>query len=265
MESTPVMPAVLTQIFPQDPNALLDDLRSRMNEDHLLVIAKADYETDVEKHLATLLPILRNGDISQVTKWHPLEVLELTRWSEPEDPGWPANDGHLIRAFCCTVVLRVAVALPNYEEDLNQTLAQLVTSTDALETILQYKYGQLLTWMMPQLPIYEERPFVAFTLGCLAVRFYPPSASEVELADIPAWIVEEEIKHRTSGYYTKPGGYHSLWLLGTTYYSQRHHLWQQIAAGLARDAFRLQDREVRQAFLDLAAKVTNLPPWRSVE
>jgi hypothetical protein len=84
-ESTVQMPQWIREHFPPDQRSAVDHLRGLIDESMLREIAEADYAKDVEGHFAALKPIWQGGDLTELDHWFPMEVLELIRWSEPED------------------------------------------------------------------------------------------------------------------------------------------------------------------------------------
>ena len=102
-------------------------------------IAEADYRIDVERHLKALRELRDSLTLSAVPLWHPGEVLELERWSEPPRPGADSGEAlrraHLARAFACAALLAAAAdERVGYPPDgKHQTLARLLDSVIALE------------------------------------------------------------------------------------------------------------------------------------
>lgn len=81
--------------FRPDADELLDRLCPLIDDGMLHDIAEADYGTDAAKHLPPLKQF-RDNRIIPVLDWHPAEVLELIRWSQPEDPNWkPGSTGRI--------------------------------------------------------------------------------------------------------------------------------------------------------------------------
>ncbi len=87
-------------------------------------------------------------------RWEPKEVLELIRWSEPEDPTWSpgstGNRGHWMRLFSCTVLLRGAADPANegYFTGEDSTIVQLVDSAIKLGNEATTAALQFLCWCM---------------------------------------------------------------------------------------------------------------------
>src|SRR5262245_40470300 len=109
------IPAPIIAAFPPAADLLLDHARRQIDEAMLMEIARADYEQDVDAHLTALRAIRDLGITPAPMEWHPGEVLELIRNSEPEVPAWKPGGtgrrGHQMRAFACAALLR-AVAEP---------------------------------------------------------------------------------------------------------------------------------------------------------
>src|SRR4051812_24967850 len=73
-------------------------------------ISLADYGSDAVEHLAALRVLRETGRFPDESGWIPMEVLQLIRWSEPENPEWkPGRTGEFgqwMRAFSCAAILR---------------------------------------------------------------------------------------------------------------------------------------------------------------
>ena len=104
-----------------------------VDDSMLREIARADYGMDDEAHLQALRAI-KAGAIPAPMQWEPKEVLELTRWSEPEGPPWiqgtTGERGHWKRLFSCAVLIRCAAEPENDDRFLGEdsTIIQLVDS-----------------------------------------------------------------------------------------------------------------------------------------
>src|SRR5690242_10720835 len=94
-------------------------------------IAAADYGCELRQHRRALEEIVGSGTVPDPLGWHPGEVLELIRSSDPDRPGGSGRRGHVMRAFSCTVLL-MSAALPEghktYFDDERDTLIQLLGS-----------------------------------------------------------------------------------------------------------------------------------------
>jgi len=171
--------------------------------------------------------------------WVPQEVLELIRWSEPEDPEWKPGDvgerGHLMRAFSCAALLRAAAEPGNLLDGENSTLAQLVASTLALGRDVQVAAARFLAWRVPMLNRDEERPFFAFALLFLAVLLREERLSDEALAAAGEWMIAEEAAEAEAQgeHVPTPQG---PWLLRLSFFDLRHSLWRAFARQMLREA-----------------------------
>ncbi len=87
---------------------LFDLLRARVDDATLRSIAEADYGSDAALHHAALRDICTSGLVPRQLRWHPGEVLSLTRWVEGE------GTNHLARALACTLLCLI----PGDDDDL---------------------------------------------------------------------------------------------------------------------------------------------------
>ena len=220
------------------PNA--DDLLRRVSQHvdaaMLIEIAAADYGRDTKEHLAHLQQIRDKGSFEVPMRWHPQEVLELIRWSNPEDPSWkpgmPGARGHWMRAFACTALLRAAGELANKElrDGWNQTLIQLIGSLRSAGPELYGSAVALLAWLIPRTDQYEETEELGFLmvgLLWLALQLPAPVPDEV-VVTLSERIAAEAQFQCAEGHGPNPG----RWLLGTTFYDQQHADWERLGLSL---------------------------------
>jgi hypothetical protein len=241
-------------------DVLLDLVRQRLDDAMLREIAEADYGADVDAHLEALRRICDQGEIPAPMNWQPREVLELTRWSEPDQPDAKGNctgtRGHTIRAFACAVLLRAAAepANDNFFDGENQTLAQLVASALVLGEDVQEATLRFLVWRVAKLQPGEERPFFAFAILLLATLLDGQRMTESRLARLAEWVASEEAREREHlAAFLPPNG--EQWLLGLTFFSQQHDVWRRLARRLVAEASKLQSSEVRDQLTVLALRV----------
>jgi hypothetical protein len=198
------MPAELLSAFPPSADLLLDRARREIDDEMLLEIAKADYGQDVALHLAALWPIRDQGVISAELGWHPCEVLELIRWSQPEDPTWKPGSmgrrGHQMRAFACAALLRAGALAENENYDgassADSSLAQCLVSAKVLGDEMSEAAARFLTWRIPQLQGYRCTDRLLFDVGLLilAMRLRLGRFSDAELGIVAEWALEEEAR-----------------------------------------------------------------------
>jgi len=98
------------QIYQPDANALLRAISRHVDDGMLEEIAAADHGICADAFLRELRPIRDRQFFTIPMDWRPRDVLELIRWSEPDDPrersGRKGIRGHWMRAFACTALLR---------------------------------------------------------------------------------------------------------------------------------------------------------------
>ena len=254
--------AELLSPFNPSPTALLDVMSRRLDDSMLREIAEADYgaEADVAER-----ELRRIRETRQITGRIPgilLEVLELSRWSHPEDPKWAPGStgvrGHIMRGFCCAALLRAAAEPENaeYIPGENQTVAQLVASALVLGPEVQEAAASLLAWRLRSSGIdAEDRPFFAMGLLILAVFMGTDPFREDELNELADWVVREEADARaTLGRDGKEG-----WLLGLTIFNQAHPVWRSLAQGLLAESSKIEIPEVRSKLESIGSKIVRAP------
>lgn len=175
-----------------DPRALLRELVGRLDSKDLTVIAAADRGDDLELHSEQLRSIARIGRVPAPLNWHPLEVLQLIRWSKPS--GDDAS-GHRQRAFCCAALITGALDANTDPPDLasRETLLGLLLSLDALGLFLDHDAAVLLNTLIADFPEFAEQDAPFFGIGLLWLALgqtcnWPSPA----LADLVSWITEVE-------------------------------------------------------------------------
>jgi hypothetical protein len=139
--------------FEPEPDDLLRAISKHITDDMLGEIALADYGEDHEDHLAELCQIRDTGEITKPMGWCPGEVLELFRWSQPENfawkPGRTGLDGHWMRAFCCAALLRATCEPGNHEDvGADHTAVNLIQSLRAIPTDLNRQASRFFAWLV---------------------------------------------------------------------------------------------------------------------
>lgn len=240
-----------------DADDLLSALRRQIDDDMLHEIAAADYGNDLEEHLAALRPIRDAGEIALPLPWEPREVLELIRWSEPDDPQWRPGGagwrGQLMRAFACTVLLR-AGAEPEqapYGNGENQTLAQLLASLLELGHEEQEAGLRFLRWCAERIPAGMELPFYRTGQLILAVHLHRPGQAEAELGALARQVEADEAAERAAVGVVAD----DRWLLGLTFHQLRHTVWVRLVDQLLKDSARIADPEDRDAVGEVALRI----------
>lgn len=169
--------------MPDDPLGQFEPTSDRLtrlaaeavDDSMLREIAEADYGQDAAEHLKQLRAI-KNGAVLAPMEWVPKEVLELIRWSEPEDPSWTpgatGQRGHRMRLFACAALLRAAAEPENDGSFLGEdsTVIQLVDSALKLDVKTSRASLQFLGWSMQARKLGDwDQPFFALGVLLLAV------------------------------------------------------------------------------------------------
>jgi hypothetical protein len=223
MPAAPKIPTWLTELYPGDQRAAIDYLRPRVDEQMLREIAAADYGQDIDKHMEALMPLWEGGEIVELGSWFPMEVLELIRWSTPGGlipHEVPDTRGHVIRAYCCAVLL----ATPNFEPE-KETLIQLLESMllsggDAPDVLARF-----LVWKIPTLEHEEDRPFFALALAALPL-LHGTEVTTYQEYELEQWVVAEEAREREylAGYSPDYGT--APWLFGLSFNDMLNSRWR---------------------------------------
>jgi hypothetical protein len=149
------MIAELLNRFEPDGDVLLRAISAHVTDEMLVCISQADYGCDADEHLAALRVLRETGLLPQNPGWVPMEVLELIRWSEPENPEWKpgrtGESGHWMRAFSCAAILRAEHEPWNYhynDGSTDSTTIQLVLSLDVLPVDLKREAARNFAWLI---------------------------------------------------------------------------------------------------------------------
>lgn len=210
-----------------DPSeaALLDWLRSRIDDSHLREIAAADGGYKAEEHFYALKRIYMNEPITEPLTFVPCEVLQLAQYPFPTSQG---ISSHLISAFCCAVLLRVA----NDGEILcdlsseNKTLILLVDNVLELGKEACQSTLRFLSWRILRLSNeFTEAPFFAMAMLILRVALFETGQDGSDISTLCEWVIEEEARVRTLEDNLFPS---DQWLLGLTFHDSCHEIWRMV-------------------------------------
>ncbi len=225
-----------------DADRLVRTLAGCLDAHDLRLIARADYGWKADEHFAGLQRFAAAG--FKLFRWHPLDVLELTRWdTSPHDSR--CEQRHWCHAYACAALLR-ALGEPESQDRVygqNTSLAGLIDSLVALGDFplarpkrmlvasLDEMAAAFLAWLIPSLPpeVCNEAAFFGLGLLWFALAVDVPDAALVTLGDwimiaeddaAPRWRLE--LGERTPG----------RWLLDGTDFGLRHDLWREIGRRL---------------------------------
>jgi hypothetical protein len=154
MDGRPMIIDLLNQFEPE-PDILLREISQYVTDEMLEEISLADYGEDAEDHLLALRQVRDSTTFPSKMHWVPMEVLELIRWSEPEDPEWKPGRtgkfGHWMQAFSCAAILRAEHEPYNYLYNngcTDSTVIQLIFSLRALPVDLSSQALKHLSWLL---------------------------------------------------------------------------------------------------------------------
>jgi hypothetical protein len=192
--------SALFDIFQPEANELLQRISHHVDDAMLTEIAASDYGNKLEENLVQLRLIRDKRSFAIPMRWEPREVLELIRWSQPEDPEWKpgayGERGHWMRAFACVALLRAGGEFENLDlrQGWNSTLIQLIDSLRFLGPEFDESASKLLAWLIPRFEAAkddEELGFFAIGLLWFALHLRSPVTDDV-VVSLCEWIAIRE-------------------------------------------------------------------------
>jgi len=219
------------RLFDPDAEPLFREIAILVDDSMLRDIAEADHGAWSAENYAILCR-MRDVHFVPCADWVPKEVLELVRWSEPDDPGWrpggQGRRGHLMRAFCCASLLRMAGTRDiDAYLSFNETIAGLLESLDALDIGLWSQAGSLLMWFLDRSASadrHEEDAFLGVALLLCGIRIAKPDDASLE--NLSVWIWESESRVVVDGV-REPA--EENWLHRISAHDMRRQTWQALA------------------------------------
>jgi len=222
----------LQLLGPLEPNeeALTHLFRGNIDESMLCEIAAADYGDEADYYYSKLQPILKTG-VLEPDALRAKEVLELIRWSEPEDPKWSPGGqgarGHWMRLFACTALVRLAPIYCDWFDGECNTVAQLVSSAIELGRPVELSATSLLAWRFLTYPGDDpDAAFLAFAILILAAHLECGEDRGQWLKDLATWVEDEESRARNA---LSTLTCSDQWLTGLTVFNQREAVWRSLA------------------------------------
>ena len=223
-----MMLATSPPLFDVPADALLTRLASHIDDTMLWDIAGADYGRQASEHHAVLRRMRDTGFVPP-PDWVPQEVLELIRWSEPDQPDWKPGDrgprGHWMRAFCCAALLRMAGETGDGAHvSFNETVVGLVTSLAALNVGPWSEACAFLAWFRDRMAGFGDRseePFIAVGLLWCALR--DDGIPDAAIVSLCRWVADREEAQAYEGAGAANG--HG-WLHRLSYHDQRRAAWR---------------------------------------
>ena len=236
MTLNPSIEDLLLRLAPSE-TAFLSWLCPHIDDSLLTEIAAADGGFDEEANFQALKQIQDGHKLPVPLPWIPKEVLQLMCWSEPalSLSIRQQREGHLIRAFCCAVLLQAANE-PETRDHLgseNSVLIQMVASALYLGKDASKSAMRLLCWRAMLLPRdYDEYPFFVLALLLLYAAVFEQHQDGESLSLLADWGMAEELRARMqSGAVPKS----EAWLLGLTYHDSYHHAWKRLTQQILLD------------------------------
>ena len=221
----------LLQRFEPEPDGLLRAISGHINDEMLEWISTADYGIRADEHLIALRRVRDTSTFPADLYWCPAEVMELIRWSEPEDPDWKPGRtgefGHWMRAFCCAALLRATQEPWNYGDGVgtDSTVVQMTLSLCVLPVDFTAHAVKFLAWLLLNFDLDGRDDQVCSYAVCLlwfALRQPSPVAAET-LISFAEWIVGRA----NELFVGPPGGNRGLREMVVT--CQKSYSWELLA------------------------------------
>lgn len=187
----------LLKLFDPEPDCLLRRISEHVDDEVLEWISTADYGERADEHLAALRQVRDTGAFPQRIHWCPAEVMELIRWSEPEDPNWKPGKtgelGHWMRAFSCAALLRATREPWNYGDGIgtDSTLVQLALSLCELPIDFTAQAARFLAWLLLHSDLEgADGQVCAYGAGLLWFALQPPAQiADQSLVSLSQWVI----------------------------------------------------------------------------
>lgn len=188
-----------------DETALLDVLRSRISRLMLEELAANDYGEEVSGHLKAIEEQISSTPTLGDLGWRPREVLELERWSQPDEVGKTEDDyraAHVKRLFACTILLRNAghmspspVRLSEDDYFLETSAASVIRALRSAVALGALCYRPALAfnmWLYEAQPYSRLRPFVALSAALLGIAMTESDAEFGSETRLLSWVDQVE-------------------------------------------------------------------------
>lgn len=235
-----------------------------LSDEMLWEIARADYGMGAETCFVQLQQIRETKQMPETLDFELQEVLELTRWTEPEN-----REEHVRRAFACASLL---IARPTINViDETATLASFIESVLALEPDYYCAALQLINWRMLHDFLLElscmneaegedEDDVVldSFFIYAWLLLMVLNQESESSMAVALAWLLKKE-----SGNYVRSmneSTQDDTFLLGTTFFNERHHAWKSVTVQILSQTAFITDERMKEVISQIRKAIVNGKP-----
>jgi hypothetical protein len=258
----PVQQQLLAPLNPNE-SALTPLFQAHIDESMLREISAADYGWKADECYELLQPVLKTGAIVP-DDFNVREVLELIRWSEPEDlewsPGGHGPRGHWMRLFACAALVRLAPSNRDFFDGECSTVAQLVSSAIELGRPVARAAESLLAWRFLAYPGADpDCAFLAFAILLLAAHLGHAEDNGQWLKDLATWVEDEESRSRNalSTWFSSSPQWNQ-WLTGLTAFNQREAVWRSLAHRILARPERAHPSEASEALQLLGELVAGI-------
>jgi hypothetical protein len=229
-----IMTSELFKHFKPNRDELLQRIFLHVDDGMLEEIAAADYGWKAQECLAALRQIRPRGVVPLPLSSELQEVLELIRWSQPDEanwkPGGSGERGHWMRAFACTAILQVsgdAETHSRFMGGLNQTLIQLIDSLQHAGADLCEHAAALTAWLIIEGAMDPaELAFLGLALLWFTLNQHVPVSDDVVIC-LAEWIAAQEERGDTQSMGS------NRWLSGVTFPEDRYdERWARLGGRL---------------------------------
>ncbi|HEX5236679.1 MAG TPA: hypothetical protein VFW25_15270 [Silvibacterium sp.] len=242
--------------FGPDSEGLLREISKYIDDEVLASIAAADYGMDQERHLVALRQIRDTNTFPQEMYRYPAEVLELIRWSEPEDHNWKPGEtgefGHWMRAFSCAALLRATREPWKHGDGIgsDSALVQMILSLRALPVDFTDQAISFLAWLLLRSePEGQDEQVCAYAVGLLWYALQRPALfSDGTLTSLGEWVIQKG--EQLFGSFSS-GNFSGL--RGMVIHCQKRSSWEHFGIRLLEMDLSGRSRDLR-AYVELIAE-----------
>jgi len=228
--SDPVLSRLLDRLHPSEL-ALRDWVAPQLDASMVDEIAAAAYGVDVAEHRRAIEQLRHVRRLPEELSWHPEEVLALTRWSTVDGSQLGpevARRLHLMRLFCCLVLVRATTA----DGRPVNSLTPLVESAVDLGPAALDVAGSYLAWCRLHEPgdwRDDPTPRPILTLALVVVSVLLPAGRTPDLLPglIGAFVEELSAALAAEGLLWTPRPVHEL--LKLTGQADNRRIWVSLA------------------------------------
>lgn len=237
-----------------DGDALLLLLSEIVDDDLLMKMAAADYGWKADECFRLLKEIRSTGDIPAPIDFNLQEVLQLVRWSDPDD-----MERHVVRAFASAALIKAGGNPSNRDrfEGDNTNFALLLSSLVPLGTKYQEAALQLFAWRLGNHCDVEDPPFIYLAILMTSLLAWPYLESNF-INEVVALLLASEEAARSDARIVRPhdpAEPGDQWLFGLTYFDACEPQWRSFAEQLGTLSTHIDDEQARRNVLLIASRL----------